>query len=62
MGDELRKMVADLIRRDGAAKTAREFGVGREPILAFALGVSTRGTDLQIEQNAKRRGSKAARS
>ena len=50
MVDELRKIVAERIRREGAAKVARDLGVGREPVLSFALGVSMRGTDAQIEQ------------
>lgn len=52
--DELRRIVADRIRQDGASKVARLLCVGREPVMAFALGACIEATDLQIKLNAHR--------
>jgi hypothetical protein len=49
----IRALVADHIRRKGAAAVARKLGVSREAVLAYGAGFRTQlGTDVLIESRA----------
>jgi hypothetical protein len=63
MAKEVRDRIASAVRRDGAAKVARELGVSREAILAYAGDFPRQvGTDAVIEQRADRLASTEAPS
>ena len=50
--EKLRAQIAADMKRRSVAAVARDLGVNREAIMAFALDVSNPGTDALIEQRA----------
>jgi hypothetical protein len=59
MGNEkLRVQIASDMRKRGVAPVAREWGVTREGLMAFALGVESRGVRALVEQKAAERSAK----
>jgi len=52
--EKLRTQIAADMRKRGVAAVARELGVTREAAMAFALNVSSNGTDALVERAAER--------
>jgi hypothetical protein len=53
--EELRTQVAADMRLRGVAAVARDLGVTREAAMAFALSVSSDGTDALVERRIAER-------
>jgi len=55
MANRVQTLVAGQVRKNGAAKVARDLGVSREAVLAYAGDFPRQaGTDAVIEQRADR--------